>query len=153
MMIRSCYVASSWRNPFQVAVVAGFRSAGIKTYDFKDIEGFHWTEVDPTFGDNLIGGDPTTAMTRYQAALGDPRSIQGFRRDMTALREAEATVLVLPCGRSAHLELGWAVRDGQATAIYAPNFAEEPIPELMYRMVDLVTDDFMALLTWAGVKD
>ena len=54
---------------------------------------------------------------------------------MDALRECQACILVLPCGRSAHLELGWAVGHGKKTYVLEP----EPIePDLMYAMCDKI---------------
>lgn len=144
------YVASSWRCPMQPAVVAVLRAAGIDCYDFKDSEGFHWSEVMPSYrGDNAPAN-----VDDYLAALDHPRSIQGYERDMTAMEKADTFVLVLPCGRSAHLELGWAVGQGKRTAIVLdPNDDNEVTPELMYRMVDHVAPSMLDLLGWLGVED
>lgn len=127
------YVASSWRNERQPAVVAALRAAGHEVYDFKHPspgdDGFHWSEVIPgrTRGPS---SEPVTA-EQLRAALEHPVARRGFARDMEALDSAAATVLVLPCGRSAHLELGFAVGAGQHTLV----LMEEPSePELMYRM-------------------
>jgi hypothetical protein len=49
-----------------------------------------------------------------------------------AIRDAEATVLLLPCGRSSHLELGYACGAGQRTLVLLDNPMSEP--ELMYLM-------------------
>jgi hypothetical protein len=51
---------------------------------------------------------------------------------MNALRAADITVLVLPCGRSAHLELGYATGAGQCTIVLLDDPMSEP--ELMYLM-------------------
>jgi hypothetical protein len=109
-------VASSWRNEEkQQATVLALRKAGHEVHDFRDPapgnEGFSWTRV---------AQDP--------AALKDPRRFRdevlphpvcelGFNLDMTALCDADLTVLVLPRGRSAHLELGFAVGNGQPTIV------------------------------------
>jgi hypothetical protein len=72
---------------------------------------------------------------------------------MAAMEKADAFVLVLPCGRSAHLELGWAVGAGKRTAILLdPDARDEVTPELMYRMVDFVTPSVYDLLGWLGVE-
>lgn len=56
---------------------------------------------------------------------------------MDALNGAECTVLVMPCGRSAHLELGYACGAGQLTIA----ILGDDEPELMYKMcTNLVTD-------------
>lgn len=83
----------------------------------------------------------------YLAMVNHPRAVEGFTADFSAMQKADAFVLVLPCGKSAHLELGWAVGAGKRTAI----LLEDPVePELMYRMVDLMTTDITELLGWLG---
>jgi hypothetical protein len=144
------YVASSWRNPIHVAVVAALRAAGIDRYDFRNPEGgtgFSWREVSST-GQNF-----TTAgcsVDEYLRILEHPRAVEGFDADFAAMEKADTFVLVLPCGRSAHLELGWAVGAGKRTAV----LLEDPIePELMYRMVDYLAPSLFDLLGWLGVED
>ena len=67
--------------------------------------------------------------------LNHPAAERGFSFDMNALDAASACVLVQPCGRSAHLELGYAVGQGKLTVVYYPELDE---PELMVRMCDYV---------------
>jgi nucleoside 2-deoxyribosyltransferase len=70
------------------------------------------------------------------------------------MERADAFILVLPCGRSAHLEAGWAIGQGKPTAILLdPDHEHQVTPELMYKMADLVTYNSMELLTWLGVED
>jgi hypothetical protein len=138
------YVASSWRNRGgQQAAVQTFRAAGMEVYDFTDEEGFHWSSVG---GKNWELASTET----YLEMLNHPLAEAGFKSDMDALRSADATVLVAPCGRSAHLELGYAIGAGQKTAIWIPTIQE---PELMYKMADFVTDSLFDLLGFLGVKD
>jgi hypothetical protein len=54
-------------------------------------------------------------------------------------------VLVLPCGRSAHLELGYAARLGQQTAVLMLEPCEA---ELMYLLCDRVCLTVDELLAW-----
>jgi hypothetical protein len=149
----SVYVASSWRNNLQPAVIEILRAAGIDCYDFRNPaegnHGFRWTDVDPSWtGAN--GGDGTTEPTAYLRAIEHPVAIAGFESDFAAMEKADTFVLILPCGRSAHLELGWAVGAGKRTAI----LLDDPCtPELMYRMVDHVALTVMDLLGWLGVED
>jgi len=125
------YVASSWRNERQPEVVKVIRAAGHLVYDFKNPHpndhGFHWSEIDPEW--------KSWTAEKFRAALEHPVARRGFASDMHALMECDACVLVLPCGRSAHLELGWAAGAGLATIILTEGSYE---PELMYRMVDRV---------------
>jgi hypothetical protein len=149
----SIYVASSWRNLMQQAVVLTLDAAGFAVYDFKNPPnntGFHWSEVGLP---NTIGAraNDEVEIDKYLKALEDPRSIEGFKSDFDAMKAADIFVLVLPCGRSAHLELGWAVGAGKRTCIYAPE--ESLTPELMYKMVDHIAPTMMDLLGWLGVED
>ena len=140
------YVASSWRNAFQPAVVSVLRAAGIDCYDFRnpapDVSGFAWSEIDPDW--------MNWTATQYIKALDDPIAIEGYRHDFEAMERADAFVLVLPCGRSAHLELGWAVGAGKRTAILTHDGEE---PELMAKMVDHISPSVHDLLGWLGVQD
>ena len=142
------YVASSWRNGYQPAVVAALRTDGHAVYDFKNPPsrtGFGWRQ--------LALGDPDTWTTRaWRDALKHPVADAGFNSDMGALRSCDACVLVLPCGRSAHLELGWAVGAGKRTVVLAGATLDEP--ELMVKMCDAIAldlDELRGLLRrWAS---
>lgn len=143
------YVASSWRNPVHEAVCAVLNAAGIPHYNFKAPDhgtGFSWDQVGAP---NLTGAGYATKAA-YLDALEHPRAIEGFDADFAAMEKADTFVLVLPCGKSAHLELGWAVGAGKRTAI----LLEDPVQaELMYRMVDHLSPSVHQLLGWLGVED
>lgn len=136
------YVASSWRNPIYPAVVDTLRRAGHELYDFRNPpggEGFHWSQVGGT------PGSRSESIERYQEMLAHPRAEEGFANDMNHLATADTVVLLLPCGKSAHLELGFAVGAGKRTAILLENPVE---PDLMYKMVDFLAPSLSHLLTW-----
>jgi len=122
------YVASSWRNNQQPDVVELLLGLGHEVYDFRNPvagdDGFHWSEIDDAW--------KTWTPDGFRAALEHPIAQRGFALDMTALLRCDACVLVLPCGRSAHLELGWAAGAGKRTAVFMSTREE---PELMYRML------------------
>jgi len=143
------YVASSWRNPIHPEIVETLRAVGIPCYDFKRDEGaqFGWHEVMP---DTYVPGSETMAVGDYLAAIAHPRAIAGYDSDFAAMERADAFVLVLPCGRSAHLELGWAVGAGKRTAILLDRSQPTMVPELMYKMVDHISPDVTDLLAWLG---
>lgn len=128
------YVASSWRNDLQPKVVDRLRAVGHEVYDFRNPapgdNGFSWKEID--------GGWQSWSAEKFRTVLQHPVAERGFKFDMDALRGADATVLVLPCGRSAHLELGAAVGFGQTTVVF---LAGENEPELMYKMCDYICVD------------
>ena len=142
------YVASSWRNSSQPHIVASLRRAGFEVYDFKDPHdnggsGFAWSDIDPAW--QSWGTDDYMEKIKHSLAK------HGFECDMEALREADVCVLVLPCGCSAHLELGWAAgRSDKKTAILLCKDVPEE-PELMYKMADFITDDLGNLIAWLGI--
>lgn len=120
------YVASSWRNKKIGDVVAALRNEGHAVYDFRedDEEGaaFNWSDIDPDW--------QSWSPAAFKAALDHTRARAGFKRDFDCLKMAEAIVLVMPCGRSAHLELGYAIGAGKPSAI----LMETGEPELCYKM-------------------
>jgi hypothetical protein len=127
------YVASSWRNEArQQATVRALRADGHEVYDFRNPapgdHGFGWRQCVDT-------PQPWSAETMREV-LKHPIAQAGFQKDMVALSGADATVLVLPCGRSAHLELGWATGAGRKTVV----LLDDPIsePELMYLACDAI---------------
>jgi len=140
------YVASSWRNEFQQAVVKSLREAGAaEVYDFRNPPGktgFAWSDVDPNWnGWNFL---------QFMKGLIHDRAIAGFDEDMKALRKAHVCVLLLPCNRSAHLEAGYAIGAGKPTGIYIPRFEE---PELMYRAASFITNNMKEIVDWAVTNE
>lgn len=92
-------------------------------------------------------GSDWERVEEYLQMVNHPRAREGFEADFGAMRRADAIVMVLPCGKSAHLELGWAVGAGKATCI----LLEDPVePELMYRMVDRMVTSVDQLMRWVG---
>lgn len=90
-------------------------------------------------------GSDWEEVSEYLRMVNHPRALEGFRSDFDAMQAADTFVMVLPCGKSAHLELGWAVGAGKRTAI----LLEDPVePELMYRMVDYMATSVSDLLNW-----
>ena len=137
------YVASSWRNEYQQGVVLALREAGFNdVYDFRNPEpgdtGFHWSEIDSNW--------KNWTTEEFEFALKHPIAEKGFSKDIEALNDSDVTVLVLPCGRSAHLELGYAVGSGQYTAVY--NCGAPIEPELMYKMCSKIFHSFSDMMLW-----
>lgn len=148
--VKNIYVASSWRNSLQETVVKVLRAAGYTVYDFKNPQpntGFGWQEVMPSY----VLGSETTDRTEYLEALEHPRSVEGFESDMQAMEAADLILLVLDCGKSAHLELGWAAGAQKLSAILM--IEETVTPELMYKMVDKIVTSATELLDWIEEAD
>lgn len=126
------YVASSWRNQHSLnEVVAALRAEGHDVYDFREDEAFDWADVDP--GWTRENGVREPAFIHQM--LAHPVSQRGYKRDMDALLDCQALVLVMPCGRSAHLELGVAIGEAKLTVVYLSEPCE---PELMWNAADSV---------------
>lgn len=125
--VRRMYVASSWRNAHQPSVVAALRDAGFEVYDFRHPEpgndGFSWSEIDPAW--------QSWTPEHYREALTHPVAEHGFGRDFGAMQWADTCVLVLPSGRSAHLEGGWMAGTGRRLYVL---MLEPQEPELMALM-------------------
>lgn len=148
------YVASSWRNPYQPNLVEILRGVGHEVYDFRhppagDHLGFSWSDVDPDW--------QRWTPKSYLRALAHPIARAGFASDFGAMHWADACVLVLPCGRSAHLEAGWFVGAGKPLIILLDAFIDpEDTPargheaELMYAMATRVVLDIEEALAALG---
>jgi hypothetical protein len=124
------YVASSWRNYRQPNVCAALRNYGHKIYDFRNPEdgdnGFHWSEIDPDW--------QKWTPEQYRSNLSHPIAKNGYRKDLKAMLWADTCVLVMPCGRSAHLEAGYFVGANKKLII----LIDDDEPELMYKLADRV---------------
>ncbi len=124
------YVASSWRNTFQQAVVYSLRDAGHEVYDFKNPKkgntGFHWSQIDKDW--------KMWSTSQYRNCLSHPIAEAGYKSDLDAMIWADVFVGVQPFGRSASLEMGWAAGKGKKTILLLENGE----PELMVKMLDYI---------------
>ena len=124
MKHRKIYVASSWRNLLQPGIVVSLRSLGLEVYDFRnpipDNHGFSWRSIHPDW--------ERWTPAQWRDALSHPISQDGYALDRGGMDWADACVLVLPCGRSAHLEAGFMA--GQGKPVYTL-LMEPQEPELM----------------------
>lgn len=134
------YVASSWRNDWQPYIVSLLRNHGHEVYDFRNQEGdkgFHWSEIDPEW--------KQWTPEKYRDCLDHPLAERGFKADFDAMLWADVFVGVQPFGRSASIEMGWAVGNGKRTILLLENGE----PELMVKMFDHIcchTDEVIAAI-------
>lgn len=141
------YIASSWRNKHYgfalkmargAAASAGAEGPEFGCYDFRDANGyFKWEQIDSNW--------ENWSTEEYIKAIHHSEAERGWNNDFGAMERATAMLLVAPCGRSAHLELGWAAGRGIPTAIYMP---EKQEPELMYRMVNVILTEPHDVIHW-----
>jgi nucleoside 2-deoxyribosyltransferase len=125
--INNIYLASSWANECQPAVLSALREAGFSVYNFKHPalgqHGFSWSEIEEDW-------HPSPA--DFIRDLDHPAAKRGFALDFDTLAQADAGVLLLPCGRSAHLEAGYIV--GATKPLFILLDRENFRVELMYKM-------------------
>ncbi|WP_319533399.1 hypothetical protein [uncultured Cohaesibacter sp.] len=123
------YVASSWRNEYQPSIVEYLRLKGHEVYDFRNppngVPGFAWSSAGMPPRESLL------AETYREVLTTSPVCALGFQNDFRAMQWADTCLLVLPCGRSAHLEAGWFCGAGKRCIILTQDYEE---PELMALM-------------------
>lgn len=138
-MRANIYLASSWRNDQQPEVVNALRHNGHQVYDFRNpgdsktspvsgdsSGGFRWSDIDPSW--------ESWSPWAFTQALGTATATRGYGTDWRGMEWADVGVLLLPSGRSAHLEAGYfAGHPDKSLHILVP---ELPEPELMYLMAD-----------------
>jgi len=138
------YVASSWRNQVQPVLVDLLIAHGHEVYDFRNHTDprapephvFAWTEI----------SEDWQAWTPRQYLSAIAHNVDGFECDMEGLEWCDLAVLCLPCGRSAHLEAGWA--KGQGKRLFILLSEADFVPELrrMYLMADGIFPDARRLV-------
>lgn len=121
------YIASSWRNELQPHVVSQLRILGHEVYDF------HSTPTDTSHWEDLAADGASWTPEEYIQALKHPVAEHDFKADLAGMQWAEAIVLLYPCGRSAHLEAGWAAGNGKKLCVV---LAPDIVPDLMIKVAD-----------------
>ena len=126
-MTRKIYVASSWHNVEQPELVITLQHAGHEVYDFRHpkpgVGGFLWPEIDKNWS-------TWTPKQFIQQALLNQIAQKTFIYHKAALDWCDTCVLLLPSGRSAHLEAGYVV--GQGKDLFTLLRINKFEPELMY---------------------
>jgi len=104
------YLASSWKNQKIVLDVAN--ALELRGYEVDAFcrstnkrYSFHWSEL----------VDDEDDLKNYDAIdmLADPRTQRAFKEDKKWLDWADCVIMIMPCGRSSHLEGGYAVGKGK----------------------------------------
>lgn len=130
------YVASSWRNPIQPGIVHALRRCGHEVYDFRHPkagdDGFRWQDVG---GPATYQHGDKVSVERYREMLAHPRAEEGYEQDISHVRWCDAVVYVLPCGRSASFEFGYAMGQGKRGYVVAFDDIE---PDLMFREATII---------------
>lgn len=139
------YLASSWRNPEQPAYVSFLRGAGHEVYDFRNppngVPGFAWEAA------GMPEREALTGETYRKVLTTSPICALGYVTDLRGMEWADTCILLLPCGRSAHLEAGWFAGRGKRLIIWTRDGEE---PELMALMANHICVDAREILAVLG---
>ena len=132
------YIASSWKNTelaCKIAVHLINKGHEVDAF-FDDSKGryvFHWSEM-------LKSSDKSKSKLTAITFLEDQRSQRAFKEDKKWLDWSECCVLVLPAGRSSHLEAGYAKGKNKLLIIYSEKFPKGEF-DVMYGFADLITEE------------
>ena len=144
------YLAGSWRLASVIKIyLEYFRKQGFEVDCFCDQAGgrvgFNIADCMTQFGANIQDVDAITALTH--PAVEKEFKI-AFAEDKKWIDWSECVVMLMPCGKSAHLEGGYAKAQGKLLFIYW--MADLPKGEFdnMYQFADgLFRQDELAKLT------
>jgi len=118
-------------------VAEALRDAGHEVFD-------DWYAAGPDADDHWQAYELDRGHT-YKEALYGPHAQTVFGFDLHHLELADVVVLVLPAGKSGHLELGWAAGRGKPSYIL---FDGEPTRyDVMYQFADGVFMDVKELIS------
>ena len=127
------YVIGALKNEYIPGIAAKLREElGCEVFD-------DWHAAHPR-ADNEWQNYERTRERSYEQALKAPAAQNVFQFDKLHLDEATHGLLVLPAGRSGHLELGYLAGRGITTAILLDDDYDRW--DVMYAFADLVTCDF-----------
>lgn len=125
MSKRNIYLIGSLRNPRVPEVAQLLRKWGYEVFD-------DWFSPGPQADEEWQKYEHDRGRS-YQEALDGYHAKNVFDFDYRHLSLSDAVVLVMPAGRSGHLELGWAVGAGKPAFVL---FDQEPERyDIMYRFV------------------
>ncbi len=121
------YTASSWRNERYPDIVEELIYAGHRIYDFRaSNHWFKWEQIDEKW--------ESWNNEQFIKALDHPLSRRAFGSDHRGMEWADVCVLVLPCGKSAHIEAGYM--KGKGKKLYILLGGETTRAELTYSIAD-----------------
>jgi hypothetical protein len=125
------YIATSWKmENYAKRMATLLRARGHEVDCFCDPSSgryvFHWTEF----------VDQEEDLKNYDAIsfLDDPRTQRAFKEDKGWIDWCDAVVMIHPCGKSAHLEAGYAKGSGKKLYMWG-SFPEGEF-DVMYGFAD-----------------
>jgi hypothetical protein len=136
------YLASSWKNEILVQKWANtLRDLGHEVDAFIDSFGGRYV-----FHFSWVGDSKLFDCINF---LEDERSIKAFYEDKKWLDWCECCLLILPAGKSAHLEAGYAKGRNKKLIIWQDMFPKGEF-DVMYKFADLITDNVNEIVRYLG---
>jgi hypothetical protein len=134
------YLIGSLRNPKVGEIANELRAKGYEVFD-------DWLAAGPDADDCLLAYEKARGHNTKQALMGyAARHI--FEFDRFHLERADVAVLVLPAGKSGHLELGWFLGKGKNGYILLDE--EPPRVDIMYQFATGVCNTMEELFEALG---
>jgi nucleoside 2-deoxyribosyltransferase len=123
------YLIGSLRNP-EVPVVAAFlREQGHEVFD-------DWYAAGPNADDYWQAYEQIDRCHNFKQALAGEAANHIFEFDLSWLERCDTVVMLLPAGKSGHLEFGWAVGQGKRGFVLFPK--EPDRYDVMYQFAHAV---------------
>lgn len=145
MIFMKIYLASSWKNKKEVRELAEqlMVLSFVEVDDFTDPSlgryVFSWDDLEDEYKNILGKVIPSSSYAQAIKFVQDERAIRAFKEDINQVRGSDVLILILPCGRSAHTEFGYAAAKGKKLIVYAPDGFKTEDCEVMYNFADLMT--------------
>lgn len=127
--LKSIYVIGSLRNPKIPIFANSLRALGYEVFD-------DWYAAGERADDHWQDYEKGRGRT-YKQALEGRFSDNGFAFDKRNLERVDCVILLMPAGKSGHLELGYAAGLGKQTYILFPD-GEPERWDLMYKFANAV---------------
>jgi hypothetical protein len=132
------YISSSWRNGSQPKLVKELRERGHLVYDFRHPQGRNdcnvWDGIVRSRGLKEAYLEGILQPTDFDEMMHDKRAYDRFEDHFTAMADADTCVIVLPSGRSSHVEAGYFA--GAGKRVFVMDYGANAKPELMYLIFD-----------------
>jgi hypothetical protein len=124
------YPAGSRKNSIMLdQVIRACRIAGHDVHDWR-ADDFDWGDISDH---------------NYVSALFDSNAVRQFEANREAIRRCDVCILVLPAGRCAHSEFGYAVGLDKRAVVFLDAEHRGP-PDLMHHFADGFADSVESLL-------
>lgn len=137
-MAEKIYLIGSLRNPEVPVLAESLREQGFEVFD-------DWYAAGPEADDYWMKYEQSRGHSYAQALQGHAAN-HVFHFDKHHLDSSQVGILLLPAGRSGHLELGYMKGQKKACYIWKTPQTEPDRWDVMYRFADAVVSDMASFL-------